>query len=178
MAEKQGRPALERAGLRMKQAILFYFFSALTLLSALLVVRLRNIFHAALFLILAFVGVAGIYLTLNAEFLAGGQVLIYVGAIAVLILFAIMLTRRVYDQDSSAFNGQQITAGVLIALLFLLLASVLFGTEWPEAADGEVLLPALAAALLKDYALPFELVSAVLLAACIGAVLLARKEEG
>ena len=161
----------------MKQTILFYVFSALLLVSALLAVRLRNIFHAALFLIAAFVAVSGIYLTLDAELLAGLQVLISVGAVSVLILFAVMLTHRLYDRTRSAFNGQELTAAFLGAVMLVLGLLVLTSAPWPASWGVRIPLMDLAAALLKDFALPFELTSVLLLAACVGALFLARKEE-
>lgn len=161
----------------MKQTILFYIFSALLLISALLAVRLRNIFHAALFLIVAFVAVSGIYLTLDAELLAGLQVLISVGAVSVLILFAIMLTHRLYDRSRAAFNGQQMTAAFLGAVMLVLGLLVLISAPWPASWGASLPLMDLAGALLRDFALPFELTSVLLLAACVGALFLARKGE-
>lgn len=161
----------------MKQTILFYVFSAVLLVSALLAVRLRNIFHAALFLIAAFVAVSGIYLTLDAELLAGLQVLISVGAVSVLIIFAIMLTNRLYDPSVAAFNGQQVTAALLGAVMIVMGLLVLTSAPWPASWGSSLPLMDLAGALLRDFALPFELISVLLLAACVGALFLARKEE-
>jgi NADH-quinone oxidoreductase subunit J len=101
--------------------ILFYLLAALILISGLLVVTLRNVFHSALFLVLAFFMVAGIYLTLSAEFLAAVQVLIYVGAVTILMLFAIMLTYQIQSKSIRQVNEQVIPAAIISAL-FLALA--------------------------------------------------------
>jgi NADH-quinone oxidoreductase subunit J len=161
----------------MKQAVLFHLFASLALVSAFLAVRLRNAFHSALFLIAALTAVAGIFLTLDAELLAGLQVLISVGAVSVLILFAIMLTRRLYDRRIPAFNGQQATAAVLLSALLLPGLYLLYAVRWPSDWNKSLPLAELAGPLLREFALPFELISVLLLAACVGAVYLARREE-
>jgi NADH:ubiquinone oxidoreductase subunit 6 (subunit J) len=101
--------------------LLFYVLAAVIVISAILVVTLRNVFHSALFLVLAFFTVAGIYLMLHAEFLAVVQVLIYVGAITILMLFAIMLTYQIQSKAIRQVNEQVIPAA-LIAAVFLALA--------------------------------------------------------
>jgi NADH:ubiquinone oxidoreductase subunit 6 (subunit J) len=101
--------------------ILFYLLAAVILISGLMVVTLRNVFHSALFLILAFFMVAGVYITLSAEFLAAVQVLIYVGAVTILMLFAIMLTYQIQSNSIRQVNEQVIPAAIISAL-FLALA--------------------------------------------------------
>ncbi|HBC47690.1 MAG TPA: hypothetical protein DCZ43_11635 [candidate division Zixibacteria bacterium] len=101
--------------------LLFYILAAIIVVSAILVVTLRNVFHSALFLVMAFFMVAGIYLMLNAEFLAAVQVLIYVGAVTILILFAIMLTYQIQSKSIRQSNEQVIPAA-LISIIFLVLA--------------------------------------------------------
>ncbi|MBI3912889.1 MAG: NADH-quinone oxidoreductase subunit J, partial [Chloroflexi bacterium] len=96
----------------------FFVFAALTLVGALITVGARNLLHSALGLVVALVGVAAIYFLLEAEFLAVVQILIYVGAIAVLLLFAIMLTRGLMTGNLQAFNGQWIAAAIVAVLLF------------------------------------------------------------
>jgi len=161
----------------MKQTILFYIFALLIIVSAILTVRMRNIFHAGLFLILTFVGVAGLYITLDAEFIAGVQVLIYVGAIAILILFAVMLTQGIYDKTQAATNKQQFGALVLSVILLVLLVLIIMATEWITGNQAAPSISELAIDLMRKFALPFEIVSVVLLAALLGAVVIARKEE-
>src|SRR4051794_4627268 len=102
--------------------ISFGIVSLITLLGALGVVTARNVFASGLFLVLSFMGVAGIYVLLEAPFLAAAQVLIYAGAVAVLILFAIMLTRRVMsDTGGSQTNNQWAVAAFIASLLFIVL---------------------------------------------------------
>ena len=103
--------------------MLFYILAGVILISALLVVTLRNIFHSALFLVATFFFVAGIYLMLDAEFLAVVQVLIYVGAVTILILFAIMLTQQIQSKSVRQMNEQVIPA-LIFTVLFFLLASI------------------------------------------------------
>lgn len=101
--------------------ILFYVLAAIIVISAFLVVTLRNVFHSALFLIITFFVVAGVYLMLRAEFLAAVQVLIYVGAVTILMLFAIMLTYQIQSKSIRQTNEQVIPAAIISAL-FLALA--------------------------------------------------------
>ncbi len=162
---------------------IFYLFSFIIILSALLVVSLKNIFHAALFLILTLFGVAAIYILLHAEFLAAVQVLIYVGAVSVLIIFAIMLTTRLASQEIKQSN-EQVTIGIFICAGFLLASvgsfanskffdSILKAKNVSLPAENTM---AIGKYLMSDFVLPFEVVSIVLLAALIGAIVLARKE--
>jgi len=102
--------------------VLFYVLGGIILLSAILVVSLRNVFHSALFLVLAFFIVGGVYLLLGAEFLAAVQVLIYVGAITILILFAIMLTYQIQSKSIRQTNEQGVPA-VIISIIFFALTS-------------------------------------------------------
>src|SRR6187549_268885 len=99
--------------------LVFFLVAVLTLTAGFLTVTLRNVFHAGLALVGTFFGVAAIYLMLEAEFLAVVQVLVYIGAIAVLILFAIMLTRSLMKNEDSNINGQWAWAALAIATLFL-----------------------------------------------------------
>ncbi len=103
--------------------LLFYLLAGLILVCAIMVVTLRNVFHSALFLVLTFFFVAGIYLMLNAEFLAAVQVLIYVGAVTILILFAIMLTHQIQSRSIRQVNEQVIPA-IIIGGLFFVLAAI------------------------------------------------------
>jgi len=156
----------------------FYLLSFVIILSGLMVVTLKNIFHAAIFLILTLFSVAGIYILLHAEFLAAVQVLIYVGAVSILMIFAIMLTselgsQRIRQSNEQVLVGIFVCAGFLIAVFGSLQNSV-----WrvsPDALPGNNILT-LGKLLMTDFVLPFEVVSIVLLAALIGAVVLARQE--
>ncbi len=146
-----------------------------------MVVTLRNIFHCLLFLALSFLGVAGVYLLLSADFMAAVQVLIYIGAIIVLMMFALMMTHRVMSTDVTQTLGQwwlapfPVAAGILFAL-----HRVFVRYPWRHEADAA---PAPATTgiigreLLTKYVLPFELASIVLLVAMVGAIILAKEDK-
>ncbi|MBI2252559.1 MAG: NADH-quinone oxidoreductase subunit J [Armatimonadetes bacterium] len=157
--------------------ILFYFLSGIILFSAFLVIRLKNIFHAALCLIITFIAVAGIYLLLNAEFLALVQVLIYSGAIAILIIFAVMLTK--ISKVKIAHNDQQLTALLITLSLTLITFFILNHTNWEAGVNllerGAIY--EIGRELMLNYLLPFEVISIVLLAALMGAISLTKKES-
>ena len=158
----------------------FWLLAVLSVASALAVVVLRDVFRAALFLVACFFAVAGIYIILSADFLAAVQVLIYVGAIAVLIIFAIMLTREA--QRGSPSNRLQIPALLVGLLLLAVMVAVVVDTSWPTA---DVPPPApttgdIAEKLFdknEGFVLPFEIASVLLLAAMIGAIVLVRERK-
>ncbi len=158
---------------------IFCLLAFITILSALYVVTLRNIFHCAIFLVLALFGVAGIYILLGAEFLAAVQVLIYVGAVSILMIFAIMLTAHLASKRISQ-NNEQTGIAIFASAGFLMVSLGSFAysiwrvqtTELPENNTLEI-----GKLLMTDFVLPFEVVSIVLLAAMIGAIVLARREK-
>jgi len=162
------------------QTILFLILTAITLGGAVGVVTNRNIFHGALFLVLSLSGVVGYYVLLNAGFLAAVQLLIYIGAIAILILFAIMLSRGIMAQRQSQRNEQWWMAALVTLLIFVVLAVVLWQVQWPVA-DATALgapstsLNQLGQDLMGPYMIPFEVASVLLLVALVGAVVLARE---
>lgn len=136
----------------------------------------RNIFHSALFLVLVFVAVAGLYITLSADFIAAIQVLVYAGAVAVLLLFAIMLTHdSVQGNPWGRFAGPAFFVAALVATVVIL---VVVQTVWPAvpAVPSEPTSTRIANALFNHWVLPFEVASVVLLAALVGAIVLAREE--
>ncbi len=155
--------------------IAFWVLSFLTLAAAGGVMVSRNLLHAALFLIVAFIGVAGFFVLLSAEFIAMAQIVIYVGAIAVLILFAIVLTpRSVRDNSETAMVGPAILLGVALTAVFLF---VIHDTAWSTGGDAAGLsAAALGRALLSTWVLPFEIASVLLTAALVGAIMLVRSE--
>jgi NAD(P)H-quinone oxidoreductase subunit 6 len=159
-------------------AVIFYLVAALTVGSAAMVAFSRNIIYSAFSLLGAFAGVAGIYVFLGADFVAAIQLLIYVGGILVLILFAVMLTHRITDVKITNRAAGKIPALAIVGVLIGLLVQTIRQTPWAKA--KEVLYTPTSAKIgdmfLQDYLLPFELASLVLLAALIGAVVLARKE--
>jgi NADH:ubiquinone oxidoreductase subunit 6 (subunit J) len=158
--------------------IAFWVLAAITVGSALGVVVVRNLIHAVVFLILSFVSVAGLYITLSADFVAVTQILIYAGAVSVLILFAIVLTPR-------GDRGNQETFLRLPALLLALVVAFTLGyvaidTSWAisDREGFEETASIIGEALLDKYVLPFEIASVLLLAAMIGAIVLVRPESG
>ena len=161
------------------EVITFYILAGLVLISGLLVVTLRNLFHCVLLLALSLTGIAVLFLLLNSEFLAAVQVLIYVGAITVLILFAVMLTHRISDRSIQQTNRQYLLAILIMVLLGTILSYSLWKTVWevkpPLLSENGIL--NLGKLLLTTYLLPFEVVSILLLSALIGAITLARKEN-
>ena len=157
---------------------IFYLVAAVTVGSAAMVAFSRNIIHSAFSLLGTFAGVAGLYVFLGADFVAGVQVLVYVGGILVLILFAVMLTHRITDVQITNRAAGRLPALVVVAILFALLVQSIGETAWAKA--KEVVYKATTGSIgdlfLGDYLLPFELASLVLLAALIGAVVIARQE--
>lgn len=141
-----------------------------------MVIVVRNLLHAVLFLILSFVGVAGLYITLSADFVAVVQVLIYAGAIAVLMIFAVMLTPR--SSRDNAEGLLQVPALVLSGLVASGLAFVALETDWRVASRGsfDTTTVAIGEALLSPFVLPFEIASVLLVAAMIGAIVLVRED--
>lgn len=161
----------------MGMQIAFFLFSLIAIAGALLVVTTRRLFHSALALVLSFVGVAGLYILLEAEFLAAIQILIYVGAIAILILFAIMLTRHLMDPKARAFNEQWWVAALAAGFLFLILLAMIVRVPWPVRAVAvpQNLIENLGSSFVGEYLVPFEVVSILLMVALIGAIIIARE---
>jgi NADH-quinone oxidoreductase subunit J len=177
----------------MVEQIIFIIISAITLISGIVVVTYRNLFHAALALMVSFLGVAGLYVLLEAGFLAAAQLLVYIGAISILLIFAIMLTRRLMQTTESPFNSQPV-AGIIGAVVGFIILAVVILQLWPltpgmdslfgarPAVDAEVLRGSVAALgrsfVSPDaYVIPFELASVLLLAALVGAIVVAWPKE-
>ena len=141
-------------------------------------VTLRNIIHSAIAMMVCFGALAGMYALLGAPIVAAAQVLIYLGAISVLILFAIMLTQAGDANLPSPFHRQAILAALAAVVVVGLIGWAVVQTDWGNATVIIVIaLDALSRALFTDYALPFEILSLLLLAAIIGAIYLARRPE-
>ena len=157
----------------------FYAVAAVALSGALGVLFLRNLFHAGLSLMLSLFAVAALFVLLGAEFLAGVQVLIYVGAVAVLILFAVMLTQRITSRSVRQYTRALVPALLVVAGLGAVTALVMLKVELPPlgAVPETGAIEELADLLLSTYLLPFEVISLLLLGALVGAIVLARKEE-
>jgi len=157
---------------------LFIVISATVLVSAVAVVAARNLVRAAFWLLPCFLGVAGVFVLLGAHFLAAIQVLIYVGAIMLLLLFVLMLTRDVSGAIAAPNNRQAgwaiIAAGVLAAVAI----GVVSRYQWQVgAAKASASTAAVGEALLRTYLLPFEIASVLLLAAMVGAIVIARSDS-
>ena len=158
--------------------IIFCSIAAITLLGAFLAVWLKNVFHNALGLILALFGVAALFIYLNAEFLAVIEVIIYIGAISIAIIFAIMLSRPWFQQHTKRSPGKLCRALIASALLFTGLLMLLRKTDWHVSEmPGDYSMAGIGSSLLTTYALPFEAVSLVLLVAIIGALVVSSSKE-
>ncbi|TVQ06737.1 MAG: NADH-quinone oxidoreductase subunit J [Leptolyngbya sp. DLM2.Bin27] len=162
------------------QLVAFGILTAMTLGGALGVVLLENIVYSAFLLGGVFTSMSGLYILLNAGFVAAAQVLVYVGAVSVLILFGIMLVNKEqpFTPIKQAWIGKIATGGVCVGLFALLTTSVL-KTPWalsPEVASGDMATVTIGIHFFTDYLLPFELASVLLLIALIGAIVLARRE--
>ena len=158
--------------------IVFWVMTICTIGGAWGVVTSRNLFHSALYLILSFFGVTGYYVLLSAGFLAVVQLFVYIGAIAVLVLFAIMFSRRLMDSGQSQTNHQWWLALPVVVVLFITLLSMVGSINWPvsEAEPSGDAVAQLGQAFLGSYLIPFEVVGVLLSVALIGAVILAREK--
>ena len=158
--------------------LLFYLIAAVTVVSAGGVAFSPNIVYSAFSLMGTFMGVAGLYVFLAADFVAVIQVLIYVGGILVLMIFAVMLTHRIADVRVSNRSVGRLPSLIIIGFVGVVMASAALGANWKAVAPGtpQPTTYAIGNGFLNEYILPFELASVVLLAALIGAVVLSRKE--
>lgn len=154
----------------------FYVLAGIALLAAAGVVFMPNLVHSALLLALTFVGVAGLYVLLQADFLAAVQVLVYSGAVAVIVVIGVMLTQRGEMKQSNPHNRLAAIAAVVTGLLTAVIVWVVLATPWQisTAAAPNETIPAIATALFRDYAVPFEAAAVLLLVAMIGAIILAK----
>jgi NADH-quinone oxidoreductase subunit J len=159
------------------QEIFFVILGGIGSLAAIRLVTSRNVVHAALYLVLTLAMVAAVYLLVAAEFVAWVQVLIYVGAIVVLLLFSLMLTKAPIGRDT--LDNQQRGLAVLVAAgVFGGLAFLIQDAFRDQKIQLQTVHTAqIGVALFRDYVLPFEVVSVLLLAALVGAVVIARKDE-
>ena len=176
---------------------IFFLLSALMLVSGIMVVTVKNLIHAALWLISTFIGVAALYLLMEAEFLAIVQVLVYAGAVSILVLFAIMLTRQVTGEGTRQLNNRWWVSLLVAALLF---GGIIVPTVWRQGSTWDTAslqvqntliepeqagIPAVGIAttedigisLMREYLLPFEIVSVLLLAALVGSIVIAYEDR-
>lgn len=168
------------------QSILFYLLGGVAVASALLVILQRNAVHSAVYLVVTFLSMAGIFVTLEAEFVAAVQVFVYAGGIVVLFLFVILLVQL---EQLRVLPVPRVQLALMGSLVLLLVASFLFmflgGGAAEAAPDADRAfrahggnLQAVGDLLYRDYLLPFEVASVLLLVAMIGAVILARARSG
>lgn len=158
--------------------LVFYILAFVVLGTAVGVVFLDNIVYGALLLVLTFIGVAGIYLTLNADFIAIVQVLVYAGAISILIVFSIMLVSRSEKKmnDTNPLGQYKWTSAIVAGALFSIISFFIIKTPWQI--DVGVIpnsMERFAEVLLYDYVLSFELAAILLLVALVGAIIIAKE---
>ncbi|HTL47304.1 MAG TPA: NADH-quinone oxidoreductase subunit J [Verrucomicrobiae bacterium] len=157
-----------------------YALMGLGVIAALGAVTCRNLFHAGLCLAVVLIVVAGTYLSVGAEFLAMIQVLIYVGAVLTLIIYAVMLTARLSGGEASASNGQAGPVFAACALFLAFMAPRLMKTPWPvspAALSATLSVNGLGQSLMTTYVFPFEVLGILLFAVLIGAIVVARKDK-
>ena len=170
--------------------IVFILVSAMTLFSGIQTVSNRNLFHAALYMMVSFLGVAVLYGMLESAFMAATQLLVYIGAISILVIFAIMMTRRLMHTTESAFNSQWQWGGLASVLLFVVFVTTInqvfvlnpnapgafFPPEAESAVRGTVVQLGEGFVSSNEYVLAFELASVLLLIALVGAIIVARPD--
>lgn len=158
-------------------AVAFHTLAAVAVISALLVVFVRDIVHAVLWLAVFFISLAGVFLTLNAEFIAAIQVIVYAGAICIMVVFGIMLIRRWDMGETNLFNSQTVAAAGVVALVTMLSAFLSFksGVVVPPGPVPANQVESIATAMLTKYVIPFEVAALLLLEALVGAVFLAKE---
>jgi NADH:ubiquinone oxidoreductase subunit 6 (subunit J) len=158
--------------------VLFLLLAAVMIGSALLVVTLRDIIRCGIAMVAAFGALAGIYVMLGAPLVAAAQVLVYIGAIAVLILFAVMLTQAKNAPLRLVFQTQAIPAAVAAIVLAVIVGLSVTATDWGDVGKRiATATDALARLLFNQYILPLEVVGVLLLAAVVGGVYLAKRED-
>jgi len=157
--------------------IIFWVFAAVMLGSAVIVVHGKNLVRSAFALLATFFSVAVFYAMLGADFLAGAQVLIYVGGILTLILFGVMLTHRIYNLNLQTATFQVVPGALVSLAVFVVLTTVITRTPWsqtPIIEDGPTT-ATIGRSLMTAYVLPFEVASVLLLVALLGAAMLVRR---
>ena len=158
--------------------VLFVILAGTMLLSALAVVTLRDIIRCGLAMMVCFAALAGIYVMAGAPLVAAAQVLVYIGAISVLVLFAIMLTQTKAAPARLVFQTQAVPAGIAAVVLVIVLALTIGATQWGGSGQRTSTdTKDLAVQLFSDWVLPFEMVGVLLLAAVIGGIFLAKRDR-
>ncbi|MEI6385596.1 MAG: NADH-quinone oxidoreductase subunit J [Spirochaetota bacterium] len=160
----------------MLGVIFFYFFAALAVVAAVAMVVTRNLVHAALFMAGTFLLIAFLYILMGADYVGAVQILVYVGAISILFVFGIMLTKRDRIEDSNRFNRYGAAATVVAVLLFIGIMLAAMGTAFNTvpAAETTSTIQTIANLFLNDYVLAFEFAGILLLAALVGAIVIGQ----
>ncbi len=160
------------------QNVFFGVIALLMIVSALKVVTTSNVVHAALWLVLVLAGAAAQFILLGSEFVAVTQVLVYIGAVVVLFLFGVMLTRASMGDDETAAGEKRVMAAVVAGLLLAVMSVALIDTFADDRVviDEPQLVSTVADSIFSQYIVPFEAVSVLLLAALIGSIVVARKD--
>jgi len=164
----------------MVTEVIWWVLAIAIVATAIGVVASRSIIHSAIFLILSLAGVAGMYLLLTVEFIALVQFLIYGGAVTVLILLALMLTRLAERSELRTTGSQAPLAALVSVALLAILGAVALSTSWPGDVDdmpAEVTVTLISNRLFQDFGAPFVIASVLLLVALVGAIILARQED-
>lgn len=160
----------------MEVTILFYVFAIIILAAAFKMVFSRNLVHSALYMVLTFIGVACIYVLLHADFLAIIQILVYVGAISVLMVFGVMLTRRDSINESNLFNNYEAAAFWVVLSLFVVIVCLIVTTVWNKVSEvaQQSTIDQIADLLMKENVIAFEVAGILLLAAMVGAIIIGK----
>jgi len=157
----------------------FYIIAGLTVFFSICLVISRNIFYSAIFLAMVLMGVACVYLYLDAEFLAIAQILIYVGAIVILFLFVIMLTASIHDRAIRQVNKQVLISAISAAAFLFLIIKIIKRSAWQvnNPSGAALSIKELGKSLMTTYVLPFETISLILIAVLVGAIIIAKSSK-
>ena len=178
LAALDGLDRLTGGEVLVAQNVAFAVMAVTMVVAALRMVTTRNVVHAALYLVVVLAGVAGMFILLGAEFVGVTQVLVYIGAIVVLFLFGIMLTKGSFGEDDGVTGERRLVAGLVGLLVFGVMAAALVESfeDAELSRSGPSTTAELADSIFSDYIVPFEAVSVLLLAALIGAIVVARRD--
>ena len=178
LAALEGMDRLAGGEVLVAQNVAFGVMALAMVAAALRMVTTRNVVHAALYLVVVLAGMAGMFILLGAEFVGVTQVLVYIGAIVVLFLFGIMLTKGSFGDDDGVTGERRLVAGLVGLLVFGVMAAALVESfeDAELSRSGPSTTAELADSIFSDYIVPFEAVSVLLLAALIGAIVVARRD--
>ena len=178
LAALEGMDRLAGGEVLVAQNVAFGVLALAMVAAALRMVTTRNVVHAALYLVVVLAGVAGMFILLGAEFVGVTQVLVYIGAIVELFLFGIMLTKGSFGEDDGVTGERRLVASLVGLLVFGVMAAALVESfeDAELSRSGPSTTAELADSIFSDYIVPFEAVSVLLLAALIGAIVVARRD--